>query len=183
MADTDQQVVEEIIDEGDSLDTDAFIDVLERLHDDRSGVSETAIDAYANALEAREDSTFDSEAFHEVLSDRRTDADSWVPESDPLYELDGDRISQYPATWHDRLNGERDPVAYLRFFEAAAPSVLTNAPGGRQGINEDTLIDAMMVVGGMGRQPAKAAIEAARDDDRVVEDADQNPKAGVYLAA
>jgi hypothetical protein len=40
----------------------------------------------------------------------------------------------------------------------------------------------MAVVGGLDRQSAKAEIEAARDDDRIVEDADQHPKAGVYLA-
>ena len=123
MSNTDQQAVEEIVHRGDSLGTRELIDILERLHDD-------------------------DEAFREVLEERLTDADGWVSESDQLYEVDGDRISQYPAAWHDQLSGERDPAAYLRFFEAKAPAVLSNARGGRQSVNED---------------------------------ADQHPKAGVYL--
>jgi hypothetical protein len=181
MSNTDQQAVEEIVHRGDSLGTGELIDILERLHDDEPGIAKATIDAYAEELQAREDSSFDDEAFREVLEERLTDADGWVSESDQLYEVDGDRISQYPAAWHDQLSGERDPAAYLRFFEAKAPAVLSNARGGRQSVNEDHLIDVMAVVGGLDRQSAKAAIESARDDGRVVEDADQHPKAGVYL--
>jgi len=182
MVDTDQRAVEEIVHEGDALGTRELLDILERYHDDRPGVPRAAVDAYARELNEREDSAFDTEAFWDVVDDRRTDSDGWVDDGDRFYELGGDRISQYPATWHDRLGGERDPAAYLRFFEAEAPSVLGNAPGGRQRADEDQLIDVMAVVGGLSRDSAKAAIEAARDDDRIAEDADQHPKAGVYLA-
>jgi len=182
MVDTDQRVVDEIIHEGEALGTRELIDILERYHDDEPGISEAAIDAYTRELQAREDSSFDDEAFREVLADRRTDADSLVTDGTHLYELDGDRISQYPATWHDELGGERDPTAYLRFFEERVPSMLIQGREDRQGLNEDTLIDVMTVVGEMDRESARAAIESARDDGRVVEDADQHPKAGVYLA-
>jgi len=182
MVDTDQQAVDEIVHEGDALGTRELLDILERYHDDRPGVPRDAIDAYARELNEREDSSFDTEAFESTVADRLTDSDSWVGDSERLYELDSGRISQYPATWHDRLGGERDPAAYLRFFEAEVPSVLSNAPGGRQRANEDQLIDVMAVVGEMSRQSAKAAIESARDEDRLTEDADQHPKAGVYLA-
>lgn len=182
MVDTDQQAVDEIVHEGEALGTGELIDILERYHDDRPGVPEAAIAAYARELKEREDSSFDAEAFGEIIADRLTDSDSWVDDGDRLYELEGGRISQYPATWHDRLAGERDPAAYLRFFEAEVPSVLGNAPGGRQRADEDQLIDVMAVVGEMSRDAAKAAIESARDDGRIVEDADQHPKAGVYLA-
>jgi len=178
MVDTDEQAVTEIVDEGSALGTQRIIDILERY----PGVPRAAIATYARELNERKDSSFDTEAFWEVVDDRLTDSDSWVDDGDPLYELEGDRISQYPATWHDRLGGERDPAAYLRFFEAAAPSVLGNTPGGRQRADEDQLIDVMAVVGGLGRDAAKAAIESARDEGRIVEDADQHPKAGVYLA-
>ena len=182
MVDTDQRVVDEIVHEGEALGTSKLIDLLERYHDDEPGISEAAIEAYARELNERDDSRFDTEAFREVVDDRLTDSDDWVTEGKRLYRVDGDRISQYPATWHDRLAGERDPAAYLRFFEAAAPSVLGNAAGGRQRVNEDQLIDVMAVVGGLSREAAKAEIESARDEGRVVEDADQHPKAGVYLA-
>ncbi|WP_324665226.1 hypothetical protein [Haloarcula sediminis] len=181
MVDTDQRAVDEIVHEGESLSTRELIDVLERHHDDEPGVPEAAIDAYTRELQEREDSSFDEAAFREVVADRRTGAESWV-DDDRLYELGDGRISQYPAAWHDRLHGERDPAAYLRCFEETAPSVLGNAPGSRPHANEDQLIDVMAVVGGLDRDAAKAEIEAARDDDRVVEDADQHPKAGVYLA-
>ena len=182
MVDTNQQAVDEIVHEGDALGTRELLDILERYHDDRPGVPREATDAYAAELNERENSSFDTEAFESAVADRLTDSDSWVDDSDRLYELDGDRISQYPATWHDRLAGERDPAAYLRFFEAEAPSVLGNAPGGRQRADEDQLIDVMSVVGQMSRESAKATIESARDEDRIMEDADQHPKAGVYLA-
>ena len=182
MVDTDQQAVEEIVHEGDALGTSRLVDILERYHDDRPGVPRDAIGAYARELNERDDSSFDAEAFRDVVEDRLTDSDRWVDDGDRLYELDGGRISQYPATWHDRLRGERDPAAYLRFFEAEAPEVLGTAPGGRQRANEDQLIDVMAVVGEMSRDAAKGAIESAREADRVVEDADQHPKAGVYLA-
>lgn len=182
MVDTDQQAVDEIVHEGEALGTRELLDILERYHDDEPGVSEAAIDAYARELNEREDSAFDAEAFWGVVDDRLTDSESWVDDGDHLYELDGDRISQYPATWHDRLRGERDPAVYLRFFEERASSVLGNAPGGRQRASEDQLIDVMAVVGEMRRDAAKAEIETARDDGRIAEDADQHPKAGVYLA-
>ncbi|MFC6757117.1 MULTISPECIES: hypothetical protein [Haloarcula] len=182
MVDTDQQAVDEIVHQGEGLGTGALVDILERYHDDRPGVPEAAIAAYARDLNERDDSSFDTEVFGEVVDERRTDSDGWVADGERLYELEGGRISQYPAAWHDQLGGERDPAAYLRFFEENAPSVLSNAPGGRQGINEDQLVDVMSVVGQMSRESARAAIEAARDDDRIVEDADQHPKAGVYLA-
>jgi len=178
MVDTDQQAVEEIVHEGSALGTRELLDILERYHDDRPGVPLAAIDAYAAELNEREDSRFDTEAFRDVVDDRRTDSDSWVADGDRLYELDDGRISQYPATWHDRLGGERDPAAYLRFFEEMAPSVRSR----HGGVDEDQLIDVMAVVGGLGRDTAKAAIESAREADRIVEDADQHPKAGVYLA-
>ncbi|MBX0287698.1 hypothetical protein [Haloarcula salinisoli] len=181
MVDTDQRAVEEIVHQGDALGTRKIIHILERHHDDRPGVPRAAIDAYARELHDREDSSFDTEAFWNVVDELLTDSDSWVDDGDRFYELEGDRISQYPATWHDRLAGERDPAAYLRFFEAEAPSVLGTAPGGRQRADEDQLIDVMTVVGGLSRDSARTAIEAARDDDRIVEDADQHPKAGVYL--
>jgi hypothetical protein len=182
MADTDQQAVDEIVHGGEALGTSELIDILERYHDDRPGVPRDAIDAYARELNERDDSSFDTETFRDIVEDRLTDSDSWVADGDHLYELGGGRISQYPATWHDRLGGERDPAAYLRFFEAEAPSVLGNAPGGRQRADEDQLIDVMAVVGEMSRESATAAIKSARDDDRIVEDADQHPKAGVYLS-
>ncbi|WP_262179988.1 hypothetical protein [Haloarcula laminariae] len=182
MVDTDQQAVEEIVHQGDALGTRELLDILERYHDDRPGVPEAAVDAYVQELEEREDSSFDREGFVAAVGERRTGSESWVDDGDRIYELGDGRISQYPAAWHDRLRGERDPAAYLRFFEATAPSVLGNTSGGRQRANEDQLIDVMAVVGGMDREAAKAEIEAARDDDRIAEDADQHPKAGVYLA-
>ncbi|MDS0282175.1 hypothetical protein [Haloarcula onubensis] len=182
MVNTDQEAVDEIVHEGDALGSRELLDILERHHDEQPGVSREAIDAYARELAEREDSSFDVDTFEETIAERLTESDSWVDDTGRLYELGDDRISQYPATWHDRLGGERDPAAYIRFFEAEAPSVLNNAAGGRKGVNEDQLIDVMTVVGGLSRRSAKAAIESGRDDGRLVEDADQHPKAGVYLA-
>jgi len=40
----------------------------------------------------------------------------------------------------------------------------------------------MKAVGGMDRQAADSAIERARQNNRLVEDADRHPRAGIYLA-
>jgi hypothetical protein len=182
MVELDQRALDEAAHEGESMRPRELFDILERYHDDRPGISEAALEAYTEALMEREDISLDGETFLDIVDDRRTPSDSWVADDERLYELDDGRLSQYPATWHDRLGGERDPAEYIRFFGEEAPRFLTVASGDHHGIKEDRLLDVISVVGGMSHESAKAAVESGRDDGRLVEDADQHPKAGVYLA-
>ncbi|MDS0259870.1 hypothetical protein NDI56_10745 [Haloarcula sp. S1CR25-12] len=182
MVELDQRAIDEAVHEGESMRPRELVDLFERYHDDRPGIPEATLEAYARELADRDEVSFDADGFLDTVSERLTDSDGWVADGERLYALDEGRISQYPATWHDRLGGERDPATYIRFFEEMAPSFLTEDRGDRRGIKADRLLDVVSVVGGMSRKSAKAAIESARDDGRVVEDADQHPKAGVYLA-
>jgi hypothetical protein len=182
MVDTDQRAVEEAVQEGESMRTEDLVHILEQYHDDRPGVPLAAVEAYTRELAARGDTSFDPGTFRDIVEDRLTDADEWVDEQ-RLYELGDDRLSQYPEPWHDALHGETDPAAYLRFLEESAPSFLTEQRGDRLGLKQDRLAGVMKAIGGLDRQTAAAAIERARDDGRVVEDADQHPRAGVYLPA
>jgi len=181
MVDTDQRAVEEAVHEGESMRTRDLVGILEQYHDDQAGVPEAAIDAYAEELTARDDIGFDAEAFRDIVSKRRTDAEEWV-DAKAIHEIGDGRLSQYPATWHDALHGETDPVEYIEFLQSVAPEFFTEKREDKVGIKQDQLAGIMKTIGGMDRQAADTAIEEARDAGRLEEDADQHPKAGVYLA-
>jgi len=181
MVDIDRRAIEIIADEGESRSTQDRVAVLERYHGDRPGVPERAVAAYARELAAQSDVAFDADTCLDAVADRATDAASWQGR-ERFYELDGERRSRYPAPWHDRLAGESDPAAYLRFFRSTAEAFLDDQHGSKPGVTEDTLIEVLVLVGRLDRESAVSAIEAARDEGTIVEDADQHPRAGVYLA-
>jgi hypothetical protein len=181
MVEIDQRAVDEIVHEGTALHIGELFDILERYHDDRPGIPTAAVAEYARELATRDDFEFDAELFGERLDERRTDATSWV-DDERLYELDGDRLSRYPKSWHDRLGGETDPVEFLRFLFETDPPFVRDGRDGRQYVQEDELVDVMRVVGQVDQPTAKRLIEDAREKGTIVEDADQHPRAGVYLA-
>lgn len=181
MVEMDQRALDEAAHEGESMRTRELVDIIERYHDDRPGVPDDALRAYAEELSARAESGLDVDAFFGTVADRRTDSVAWI-DDDRFYDLGDGRISKYPSAWHDRLGGERDPAAYIRFISENAPEFMTETRRGRHGITEDRLVDAISVVGQTDPKSARGAIEAARRDGVLVEDADQHPRAGVYLA-
>lgn len=181
--DIDDDVIEEIVHEGRSMDRNDLFDVIERGHDERPGVPREALARYARELDQRRDYTFDAEQFLDAVDERRTDDETWVSH-DRYYDLGNDRLSQYPARWHERLGGSSDAAAYVEFFHGHAPEyVETLERGGSEAaIPKDTLVDVIRVVGRTDRETAADAIEDAADSGDLVEDADQHPQAGVYLA-
>lgn len=157
-----------------------LVDIVERYHDDRPGVSFEALEAYARELDAQRDVAHDVETFLERVEERLTDADSWAGEV--FYELGDDRLSQYPASWHEALGGSTDPVEYLEYFREDAEAFLDDHRGSKPGVQKDTLLRIMRVIGETDMQTAASELEAARDEGRIEESADQHPQTGVFLA-
>lgn len=182
MVDIDEAVIEDAVHEGEAMGLRDLFGLIERYHDERPGVPREAVAAYARELASQRDYSFDAEGFLETVDERRTDAESWQG-SDRFYALADDRLSQYPARWHDELGGSTDAAEYVRFVREEDPDYVEDlARGGAgAGIPRDTLSDVIQVVGRVDRETAAAAIEDARDRDAVVVDADQHPQAGVYL--
>jgi hypothetical protein len=178
----DDAVLEAAVHEGESMSASDLLDRIERYHDDESpGVSRDAIAAYARELASRRDFVFDADAFLEDSIASTTDSDSWEG-FDHLYRLDGDRVSKYPARWHDRLGGSDAAAEFVALLEEV-PGFVEDDPhsGSGSGISEDVLLDVMMVVGRVDREGAKTALEEARNRGAVTEDNDQHPQADVYL--
>lgn len=175
-------VVDEAAHEGSAMTVDDLVALVERHHDDRPGVSRETLAAYAERLASRRDVGFDPDAFLAEVDDRTTDAGTWT-EGTLLYPVAADRISRFPARWHENLGGSTDVASYLRFFEDEA-TAFASAVGRRDqegAVPEPQLLDVVSTVGRVGREDAKEAIEAARDRGDVVEDADQHPGASIYL--
>lgn len=183
MVDIDDAVIEELVHEGSSMDRDDLFDVIERHHDDRPGVPRQAVAAYARELASRRDYSFDADGFLAALDERRTDEETWAGH-DWYYELDDDRVSQYPAAWHEHLGESTDAAEYVRFINERAPDFAEELGRGgpETAVPKDALVDVLQAVGRMDREAATTAIEQAREHGALAEDVDQHPEAGVYPA-
>jgi hypothetical protein len=176
MVDRNDRIVRAAADEGESLLVDDFVRLIEQYHDnDRAGVARETLDAYARRLED-ERPDFDADAFLGAIDDRLTD-DGYA--TDAFYRLDDDRVSVYPAQWHDDLGGETDLREYVRYLGALEPGAGAELGGAGRGVPEHELLDAVGVLGGTDPDAAKAELERLRDEGELVEDADQHPNARV----
>lgn len=141
-------------DVGNSL---AVIGLLERHHDAQPGMPRRAVTAYARALESRRDYSFDAGSFMDEVDERLTDAETWEG-PDRFYELDGDRISVFPARWHEELSGSTDAAEYLRFIDEHIPE-LGEKPenlGASVTVPRDRLVEIIRILAGLiatGRPP------------------------------
>lgn len=166
-------VVDEIVHRGPTT-TQQIVSLLERGHRTGRGIERSTLDGYVDALELRDDYEFDPEAFDADLRDALVDDETWASEN-ALYRVGDDRISRYPQRWHDELGGSDDVAAFV--------AMLNDSPSVEHGgVNEEALLDVVAAVGRVPKDDAKAALEALREEGVVVEDADQHPDAGVYLA-
>lgn len=183
MAEPDQAVIDEAVHEGDSMTHGELFDLIERSDDEYPGVDPEVVETYARELAAREDYAFDAEGFLDIVDERRVDEEEWAG-PDHVYELDGDRLSQYPPAWHEELGGSTDAAEYVRFVTEAEPMFIEELSrgGAGEGIPEDTLVRLIATVGRVGKDDARAAIEEARDRGDIVEETEQHPQARVYLA-
>lgn len=179
MVDLHDAVLEEAAHEGESLVPADLVSLAERAHDDGPGVPPDVVAAYAERLADGNRVDLDAEAFLAAIDDRRTAEDTWQG-GDAFYEVGADRISRYPRRWHDELGGSADVREFVAFLQEEGPEFGRGGQG--PGVPEPTLLAVMAAVGGTDRREARAALEEARERGDVVEDADQHPDAGVYLA-
>jgi len=180
MVEPSQAVVDEAVHEGETMSVRDLVERIERYHDG-PGVDRDTVAAYARELESRRDYAFDAEAFLDDVAAHTTDAETWEG-NNRLYALGKDRISLFPAQFHDQLGGSTDVPEYLRFFLDDAPAFLDDI--GRSaagGVPEDALIEVVEAVGRVDRGAATEALHEARDAGAVIEDTDQHPQGAVYL--
>ena len=185
MAEPNGAVVDEIIREGETMGSRDMVELIER-HHDGPGVARETIDAYAAALEARDDYAFDAADFLAHVDENTTDADWW--EGGVFYDVADDvedhRISLFPAAWHDHLGGSTDVVEYVRFIQDEDSDYLDDIDlgGPGDGVPEAAVVEVLELVGRLDRPDATTAVHEARDRGDIIEDADQSPRADIYLA-
>ena len=178
MVELNDRVLDEFGHRGDSLIAEEFLSLIERYHPtDGPGADRSVVRAYAEALDERGMSQLESDEIEAELDRKTVGSETWA--GDGVYEVGGERLSNYPAAWHDRLGGSTDIVEFVEALTDVDPPLGQTGAGG--GVPEDTLIDVVAVVGGLDREEAKARLEELRRDGPLAEDADQHPQAGVRL--
>lgn len=152
---------------------------------DGPGVPVDRLRAYVEEI-SREGGDLGPDNLDAALSERLTDADSWAGQ-DLIYEVAEDRVSAYPASWHEGLDGVSDLEEHLRFvtrdidegdaFEDSREAFEQGGP--REGVPEGLLLDAASAVGELSRDEAGAQLTELRKENVVSESADQHPNSRV----
>ena len=146
--------------------------------DGNGGVTREAVDVHLEAL-AERGSHVDTDSFGAALSEATTRSREWVDDR-AVYEVDGNRLSAYPAAWHAALDGTETLPELVRFLVERTAYTPVEAGAG-DGVPEAALLDVAAAVAEYDRETAKAALETCRAEGRLVQDADQHPEANVYL--
>lgn len=181
MSDVDESVIAEITDRSQNVRFRKLILIIERSHPETAGISRETLDAYAHELGEATAVGFTPEELPATIDDRLVDTDTWI-DTETLYPLDN-RISVYPARWHDAVGGTVDIPAYIRFLEDDVDGNdddLTRAGPG-DGVHEQDLLDLVATIGRTERDTVKSRLERLRDAGDVTQGADQHPDANVYL--
>ncbi len=179
-AEINDGVVQDANERGEKLLPEDFLLWIEREHvAEGPGVTAERFRAYEEALSAQR-ASFEPGELRSSLEETRVDSETWV-DDDAVYALGGDRISTFPAVWHDRLADSDDLREYVAVIEEATSDTEISAGGRGPGVPEGLLLDAATVIGGLDREVAKERLERLRDDGDLVQDADQHPDARVYL--
>ncbi|WP_049898446.1 hypothetical protein [Halococcus agarilyticus] len=184
MAELNEDVFAAARQRGRTLLTEELVALIERHHPhDRPGVAREVVTRYADGLRDETSYDFDRDAFVEEVDARLVDTETWQG-TDALYALGDDRVSRYPARWHDALGGSTDAREYVDFLLNETEGYLDDLDSGAagRGVPEDELLDVVSVVGRTDRETAKAEVEKAREAGDLAEDADQHPDARVRPA-
>lgn len=181
MSDVDDEVIAEVADRSQNLLFGELVALIERAHPDAPGISRETFETYAHELGDAQAVPSTADELLSTLDDQLTDTNSWVGK-EVLYAFD-DRISVYPARWHDELGGNTDIPSYIQFIEDETSGDNTDVtsvdPG--DGIPEEDLIDVVAIVGRTDKETVKSQLEQLRDQGDITEGADQHPNARVYL--
>lgn len=184
MTDLNDRVFEEAAAERRTLLPEELVELIERHHaHEQPGVAWEVLSDYAAALDDELGGQFDADSFLDGLEEQVTEAGTWQGPN-TLYVLDDDRVSRYPARWHEALEGETDIREYVRFLveEAEDFEGAIDSGGAGPGVPENDLLRVVAVVGRTDRETAKERLEECRNAGELTEDADQHPDARVRLA-
>ncbi|WP_101295665.1 hypothetical protein [Halegenticoccus soli] len=182
MADLNDRVLDEAEGRGEAFSVENLITLVERHEaDPEPGVPADRLREYAEHLEGH-GGPMSVDQVDAALELHRTDAESWQG-PDALYEVGDGRVSLYPASWYDRLEGETDPARYLEvILEDVDDSRSAFATGGAgKGVPENVLLNVATVIGGVSWRDAAAELQALGDEGIVVADAEQHPNARIRL--
>lgn len=181
MVELDRDAVAEIDRRRDSLATREFVSLVERHHPhDRPGISRDVLDAYIEEL-AGASGTISAPQITRWIDERLTDQSTWVDSA--LYEVHPDRISVFPASWHDRLDGEDDLREYVQFVlgddSGFREATSQHHPGA--GVPRPLLVEAAVVLGGVHRADVLDQLSTRRQAGELDVYPFQNPEAEVRL--
>lgn len=186
MVDTNQQVIEEARQRGETLTSRELLLLIEQYHRPRGpGVDRELLEAY-DAEVARDDVIpYQEGQLLETVERHLGDDESWVDE-ETYYPVGDGRVSAFPAAWHEELGDTTDLRAYVDVIGNAMGGSDTDSDSQRggmgTGVPEGLLLEAARAVGGLDRETAKSRLEERRDAGELVQDADQHPDARVHLS-
>lgn len=175
MVSVDPNLVERLAHHDEYLTARELVQYLERHHPvEGPGIPRDLVGSYA------EDLDYDRDRLLGSLDDRLTDARTWQS-GERLYDVDGN-VSIYPPAWHEQL---ADTTDLSKYVEAMLESV--KAPEGvevdrnRLGIQQDDLLTAVEIIGGVDRSVARDRLRNQRLEGSLVLYAFQNPEEIVRL--
>ncbi|SFR99201.1 hypothetical protein SAMN05216559_2169 [Halomicrobium zhouii] len=175
--------LDELIHEGRYLYPTNVVEIVERYHaGGEPGVPRSLVLSYADHVlsDLGNRAPYSLTRFSALLDDRVTDAAFWLPNA--LYRTGPDRISVYPLSWHQRLDGVTDPVEYATVVGADLDRARGIADAGvASAVPKQLLLDAMTVMGPMDRRTAGGLLRDARLSGRIRVDPVQNPDADVRV--
>jgi len=177
------RTLHELLHHGRYLYPPDVVDIIERFHTaEGPGVPRTLVTEYVAEVLRRlgPRAPYTLQRFERLLDGRVTDLDMWVPHA--LFDVAPGRVSVYPARWHRELTGVRDPVRYvdvIRSDFAAARGLGPDEP--LPPVPKATLVEAMVVLGGLDQPTAAGLVREARLDGRLIVEPFQNPEAKVWL--
>ncbi|HET7323616.1 MAG TPA: hypothetical protein VFJ06_04730 [Halococcus sp.] len=169
--------------EREALSVDDLLRLVQQHHSpDEPGVAHDTLMEYGRALtdanltlDARSDPLrgtapeFTDGTLEHELDERLTDDESWVGE-DALYELDDDRVSIYPAPWHDALDGTTDLTECIRFIRDESGFKEAPGVGTGTGVPEELVLDVATVIGGFSPEEASTRLEERKEQGEIIED-------------
>jgi hypothetical protein len=184
MANPDDRILEAATDEG-TLRAERLLSICEEYDAEAEpGVTRDTLVTYARALDDHETNVeLDTQAegltdqdSHAIsdglliqeLRTRRTDATEW--EGRGIYELDAeeDRLSAFPAAWHEAVGGETDMGELFRFLEDTEPFRQDDEAGTGK-VSPDRLIALASAVGGLDPETARERLSDLDEAGEIVE--------------
>ncbi|NHN59806.1 MULTISPECIES: hypothetical protein [Halorussus] len=181
MDDINQHALEEISHTGGSISTERILFLIEYYDSDgEPGIPRDRYDRYAEAIEANDRVPYTAEEMRAVIDSRLTDSRTWVPHA--FYQIAPNRISLFPARWHDKLDGETDVREHVRYIQSA-DSGFHGDDGNLHtaGVPKQLLIRAVSVFGGEDPETVKEQLDNHIRNGDLRALPDQNPNADIQL--